>query len=177
MMNIMYRHIMYRGKNTSVPTVHRRDAPRHVSTLRVGVCRTHCVSGFVVSNIVVSGHIVHIACRGLLRQTLRAGVCRVEHCRAGARRTHYMSGFVVLVFVGNDEQRSTLQHYNNITTTLQKDNNQQPRANKAAPLRSSLLEAHCSLFSVFFPASNPQAAIISSPREARIVVIIPCDVR
>ena len=45
MMNIMYRHIMYRD---------RRDAPRRVSTLRVGVCCVeHC----------------------------RVGVCRVEHCR------------------------------------------------------------------------------------------------
>ena len=168
MMNIMYRHIMYRGKNTSVPTVEtRRGTSLHYvsghvvhitcrglsrQTLRVGVCRVkHYVSGFVVSNIVVSGHVVsNITCRGLLRQTLS--------CRG-------------LSYWYLSETTNKGQHYN-ITTTLQKGNNQQPRANKADPF-----EAHCSLFSVFFPASNPQAAIISSPREARIVVIIPCDVR
>ena len=112
MMNIMYRHIMYRGKNTSVPTVETRRGTSY--TLRVGARRTHYVSG----------HVAHITRRGT-SYTLRVGVCRVEHCRIGARRTHYVSGFVVsnivvswfvvLVFVRNDEQRSTLQHYNNIT--------------------------------------------------------------
>ena len=113
MMNIMYRHIMYRGKNTSVPTVETRRGTSY--TLRVGARRTHYVSG----------HVAHITRRGT-SYTLRVGVCRVEHCRVGARRVkHYVSGFVasnivvswfvVLVFVRNDEQRSTLQHYNNIT--------------------------------------------------------------
>lgn len=143
-------NIMYRGKNTSVPTVHRRDAPRHVSTLRVGVCRTHCVSGFVASNITCRG----LSCRTLSRRgtshTLHVGVCRIGICRK--RRTKV--------------NITTLQqHYKKTTINNQEQTRQHP------------LTAHCSLFSVFFPASNPQAAIISSPREARIVVIIPCDVR
>ena len=147
----MYRHIMYRGKNTSVPTVETcRGASLHYvsghvvhitcrglsrQTLRVGARRTHCVSGFVASNI---------TCRGT-SYTLRVGVCRVEHCRIGAHRTHYVSGFVVsnivvswfvvLVFVGNDEQRSTLQHYNNITKRQQSTT----KSKQGRPLRSSLL--------------------------------------
>ena len=142
----MYRHIMYRGKNTSVPTVETCRGTSY--TMRVGVCRVkHYVSGHVVSNI---------TCRGLLRQTLSYRTRRVTHCR--------------VKICENNNQRSTLQHYNNITK-------RQQSTTKSPPPHSSLLEAHCSLFSVFFPASNPQAAIISSPREARIVVIMPCEVR
>ena len=77
-----------------------------------------------------------------------------------------------------DFRQKTLQHYNNITKRQQTTEDSSNLWSRGlVDLQTAKHNAAAYLPSVFFPASNPQAAIISSPREARIVVIIPCEVR
>lgn len=149
----MYRHIMYRGKNTSVvcrghmrakhvrthrkkrTTRTRRDAPRHVSTLR-------------------------------------AGVCRVKHCRVG----HVASHIVVSKFA----KTTNKGQFYNITTTLQKDNKQQ----RIAATCGLAVLLPCRLRSIrrqptylqysFRPAIHKRPLY---PRHAKLVLLLLCLAR
>ena len=142
MMNIMYRHIMYRGKNTSVPTVETcRGASLHY----------------------VSGHVVHIACRGLSRQTLRVGVCCVKHCRV----------VVCRIDICRKQQPkvnfTTLQqHYKKTTINNQEQTRQHP------------FEAHCSKLTAHYFQYSFRPAIHKRPlypRHAKLVLLLLCLAR